>query len=376
VRQHDSHESYEVFAGRLHWIAAIIVVCVAATIWLMYVLAHTWLGPLPVAPRMPAPVAPRLLADPHPELEEVRKREHAALEQYQWLDPQRGIARIPIQRAMELMSQPERTNTTTGVPPKDPAPTPGRPDSPIPAAHVRAPADLTRRVGFDQHLGASLPATATFRDSDGSAVTLAQLAGGHPLLLALGYYGCPNLCDTTLRGIGHAVAFLPVRPGTDFQIAFVSIDPHETPPQAAAAAQTLARDIPTADVTRWHFLTGNESDIRSLANTLGYRYWFDPRLSQYAHPAGIVITTAQAQVAQYFFGLSFPPDALRLALVGASHGRLGNVIDQLVLLCCGYDPTTGRYSLLIGRIAIVVCGGFLLAACAWLWMTVKRRIRT
>jgi protein SCO1 len=356
MRQHDSHESYEVFAGRLHWIAAIIVISLGGIVWLMYLLANTWLAPLPGPPRLPPPATPRLQAHPHQELEALNARERAALEGYRWIDPQHGIAHIPIERAIELMSQPDRKMPTTRQ------------------QHLPPPPDLNRRVGFDQHLGASLPSDLTFRDSNGSPVRLDRLTQGRPTLLALGYYDCPNLCDTELRSIGHTVGSIDMRPGTDFQVAFVSINPHETPHAAADATRTLTHDLPSADVGRWHLLTGDDNNIRRLAAALGYRYWFDARNHQYAHPAGVVVITARGQIAQYFFGVSFPAAAVRLALVGASHGRLGTLTDQLVLLCCGYDPTTGRYSLLIGRIVIVVCAAFLLIAGIWLW-TLKRRSR-
>jgi protein SCO1/2 len=318
-----------------------------------------------------------LQRNPHPDLEAVRARERAALEGYRWIDPQRGIAHIPIERAIDLTAQSVPAHT----PNEHRIQTTGQSD-PNSAArlrkaagqHLQPPPDLTRRVGVDQHLGATLPTSLIFRDSNGALVSLERLGRGGPFLLALGYYNCPNLCDTELRGIGRSVGSLALQPGRDFQVAFVSIDPHETPRQAAEAAHTLARDLPSADVPRWHLLTGEDTQIQRLATALGYRYWFDARNGQYAHPAGLVVITSSGRIAQYFFGVSFPAATLRLALVGASHGQLGTVLDQLVLLCCGYDPTTGRYSLLIGRIAIAVCGGFLLLAGAWLWL-LKRRTR-
>jgi protein SCO1/2 len=377
MRQHDSHESYEVFAGRLHWIGAIIAVSLGGIVWLMYLLAHTWLAPLPGPPGMPPPAAPRLQRNPHPDLEAVRTRERAALEGYRWIDPQRGIAHIPIERAIELMAQSDATHSPNGHtidPTVQSEPSSAARRSNPAGQHLQPPPDLARRVGVDQHLGATLPTGLTFRDSNGAPVSLERLGGGGPLLLALGYYDCPNLCDTELRGIGRSVGSLALQPGRDFQVAFVSIDPHETPRQAAEAAHTLARDLPSAEVPRWHLLTGEDTQIQRLAAALGYRYWFDARNGQYAHSAGLVVITSSGRIAQYFFGVSFPPAPLRLALVGASHGQLGTLLDQLVLLCCGYDPTTGRYSLLIGRIAIVVCGGFLLLAGAWLWL-LRRRTR-
>jgi protein SCO1/2 len=236
------------------------------------------------------------------------------------------------------------------------------------------PADLTARAGFEQHLGASLPLQARFRDASGQVLDLRTLADGKPLLLALGYYRCPNLCDVVLQGMARTVAGLDLKPGRDFELAFVSIDPRETPADARHAQAMLARMQPAAQVPRWHFLTGEQDAIGPLARAVGFRYFYDAQLKQYAHAAGLVVVTPQGQVAQYFFGVSWPPSSLRLALVDASRGRLGNLVDQLVLLCCGYDPTTGRYSPVIGRSMQVLGVAFVLALLGWLaWLKARAR---
>jgi len=236
------------------------------------------------------------------------------------------------------------------------------------------PPDLDQRAGFDQRLGTAIPAHARFRDASGRTVDLHTLAHGKPLLLALGYYRCPNLCDVVLKGMAHTLARLDLKPGRDFEVAFVSIDPKETPAEARHAQTMLARMQPSAAVPRWHFLTGDPAAIAALARAIGFRYFYDERLHQYAHAAGLVAITPDGKVAQYFFGVSWPPASLRLALVGASHGHLGSLIDRLVLLCCGYDPTTGRYSLAIGRAMQVLGVAFVLALVGWLaWF--KRRAR-
>lgn len=236
------------------------------------------------------------------------------------------------------------------------------------------PPDLTQRAGFDQRLGARLPMDARFLDADGKPVDLRTLAGGKPLLLALGYYRCPNLCDVVLNGLAHTLAGLDLAPGRDFAVAFVSIDPAETPADARHTRAMLERMHPDAHVRHWQFLTGDPSGIGTLAHAVGFRYFYDAGLHQYAHAAGLVVITPDGKVAQYFFGVSWPPASLRLALVGASHGRLGSLVDRLVLLCCGYDPTTGRYSLAIGRSMQVLGVAFVLALAGWLaWLKVKAR---
>lgn len=217
--------------------------------------------------------------------------------------------------------------------------------------------------------------SAHFRDANGHDVTLADLADGKPTLLALGYYRCPNLCDLVLHGIAHALPDLRLGTGEDYQVVFVSIDPREAPGDAQHAAQMLAKMNPAARVDRWHLLTGDQASIHALAQAVGFRYFLDKRNDQYAHAAGVVVLTGQGKVAQYFFGVSYPSAALRLALVGASHGKLGSLIDQLVLLCCGYDPSTGRYSLLIGRVMRILGIGFaLLLVAGVFWFRRRERI--
>jgi protein SCO1/2 len=86
-----------------------------------------------------------------------------------------------------------------------------------------------------------------------------------------------------------------------------------------------------------------------------------------------VVLTAGGRVTQYMFGVDYPPRSLRLTLVDASRGKLGGLVDQLVLLCCGYDPATGRYSLLVGRVMRFVGIGFAIVLCAIVWRLHRRR---
>lgn len=222
------------------------------------------------------------------------------------------------------------------------------------------PADLDARAGFDQHVGAALPMSARIVDQDGHARTLGELAHGKPLLLAFGYYRCPNLCDLTLHGMGRAVATMPLDPTTDFHVVFLSIDPHETRDDAREARTMLSDMEHGSRAQAWTFATADAPTIAALTRAAGFRYFLDDRTKQYVHPAGLLVATPEGRIAQYFFGVDYDAGALRLALVDASNGRLGGVIDRLVLLCCGYDPATGRYSLLVSRLMMVLGSLFVL----------------
>lgn len=220
----------------------------------------------------------------------------------------------------------------------------------VTSSHVRAPPDLHQRVGFDQELGAQVPLDAVFHDASGKAVHLRDLLHGKPVLLVPGYFTCKTLCSIVRTGVANGVRGSGLTPGKQFDVVLVSIDPKETPADARHAQHMDAMNHPGAGVTDWHYLTGPQTSIAPLMHSIGFRYMFDARSDQFVHAAGIVMLTAKGKVSQYLFGVKFPSETLRLALVQASHGSVGNVVDHLLLLCCQYDTSTGRYTLTIHRI--------------------------
>lgn len=216
--------------------------------------------------------------------------------------------------------------------------------------HERAPPNLLKRVGFDQDLGARVPMDGTFRDAHGKRVTLRALAHGKPILLVPGYFHCVNLCGIVRTGVANAVGASGFVPGRQFNVVLVSIDPRDTPGSALATKRNDAFAHPGAHVQQWHFLTGPRAASAALMRSIGFRYFYDSRSDQFVHAAGVVLLTPQGKVSQYLFGVKFPARTLRLGLVHASDDRIGNVVDHFLLLCCQYDASTGRYTLVIHRV--------------------------
>ena len=240
------------------------------------------------------------------------------------------------------------------------------------ARGVSPPTELRLRAGFDARLGASTPAGLAFRDQGGHLVSLMPHGDGRPTILALGYFGCPNLCDTILHSMAHTASLMALQPGRDYRIAFVSINPDEGSADAATAAAALEKAYPAAEIPRWQFLSGDQAAIASLAESVGYRYFYDERNQQYAHPAGVIVLSPQGIVTDYLLGASFSPPALEEALSRASRGRVSRLFDHVVLLCTGYDPSVGRHSAMIGRVVRIVGLGFLVLS-AGILLRLRRR---
>jgi len=201
-------------------------------------------------------------------------------------------------------------------------------------------------VGVDEHLNASLPMDLEFRDEAGAVVELGDFFDGtKPVILTLNYYKCPMLCGLQLNGLLDGLMDLEWTPGQEFELVTVSINPLETPALAAEKKQNYIKryERPSA-ASGWHFLTGREPEIRQLASTLGFGYTYDRETGEYAHAAAIFVVTPDGRIARYLYGIEYPPKRLRLALLEASAGEIGNTIDQLILYCYHYDPANRRYS--------------------------------
>lgn len=229
------------------------------------------------------------------------------------------------------------------------------------------PAEL-KKVTFDQNLGAQVPLDLPFRDETGRGVQLSEYFTGRPVILALVYYECPMLCVQALNGLVKSLKVLALEPGRDYSIVTVSFNPAETPQQAAAKKEEYVARLKRAGAADgWHFLTGNETSIRMLTESVGFHYVYDAETRQFAHPTGMVVLTPEGRASKYIFGIDYGPRDIRLALVEASDHKVGTPVDRLLLYCYHYDPATGRYGLVLmnvlrlgGVLTVATIGGMVL----------------
>jgi protein SCO1/2 len=225
-----------------------------------------------------------------------------------------------------------------------------------------------KAVTFAQRLGARLPLDAAFRDEEGEAVELGRYFGRRPVVLAFVYYQCPMLCSQVLNGISSALKALPFTPGREFDVVLVSFDPRDTPEAANAKKRAHLQHWARPDTAGgWHFLTGDEAAIRRVTSAAGFTYTWDEPTQQFAHVSGLLVATPDGRLSRYFYGVEFSPKDLRLALAESGQGRVGSVIEELLLYCYQYDPTTGRYGMIVmnlvragGVLTVGLIAGFIL----------------
>ncbi len=215
-------------------------------------------------------------------------------------------------------------------------------------AQVNNTPTLARGVTIEQKLNSAIPLDLVFRNETNQAVPLRTYFGEKPVVLALVYYGCPNLCSLTLTEMVHALHRLSFDPGRDYNVVVVSFDPSETPALASQTKAAYAKEFGRASFNSgWHFLTGTQDSISRLASAVGFRYRWDEPTHQFVHAGGIMIATPEGRLSRYFYGVRYAPADLRLALVEASQEKIGSPVDDLLLFCFHYDAAQGKYTLVI-----------------------------
>lgn len=211
--------------------------------------------------------------------------------------------------------------------------------------------EALKKSGFEQRLDAQVPLDLVFRDERGEPIRLGDLIHDKPVLLNLVYFECPMLCTEVLNGVLSAVKQLKFDAGKEYLILTISFDHDEGPELAAAKkAHYLAEYGRPGAEAGWRFLTGDEASIQALTEAVGFKFAYDEKTDQFAHASGIMVLTPGGRMSHYFFGVYYSAPDLRLSLVEASSGKIGSPVDQIMLFCFHYDPTTGKYTAAIMNI--------------------------
>jgi len=159
------------------------------------------------------------------------------------------------------------------------------------------------------------------------------------------YYRCPMLCSMVMEGVTSTLTELTFDVGKQFDVVTISIDPRDTPKDAAAKKEKYVKRYGRlSTASGWHFLTGPESAIHKITDAAGFHYAYDPRMDQFAHATTLMVLTPGGRMSRYLYGFEYKPRDVRLALVEASANKIGTATDAILLLCYHYDPVTGKYS--------------------------------
>jgi protein SCO1/2 len=237
--------------------------------------------------------------------------------------------------------------------------------------------DALQDLGINEHLGDFIPMDAKFAKSNGDSVLLGDLLEeGKPVLLNPLYYECPMLCGLVIDGVINVVDELAWKPGKEFIVISISIDPEEDAALAAKSKKNYLGQMDSTTQAGWHFLTGNKSQIDKVIETVGFEYKEIEETGEYAHSAAIMLLSPKGKITRYLYGISYDEFNVRSALFESADGQIGNTVDKLVMFCYQYDPDSGSYTpvainiMKLGGLATLIILGIFLGV---LWLREKRK---
>jgi protein SCO1/2 len=231
---------------------------------------------------------------------------------------------------------------------------------------------ILSKIAIDQQIGSQVPSDISFVDDNGRPVKIGDYFGKRPVVLALVYYECPMLCTQVLNGLVSALGVLSFEAGREFDVVAVSFNPKEGPGLASQKkASYIERYGRPQAAGGWHFLTGTQESITRLTDAVGFKYEYDPKIEQFAHGAAIELLTPKGTIAKYYYGIEFSPRDLRLGIIEASDEHIGTVIDDVLLFCYHYDPSSGKYGASV--LGIVRAGGIATVLAFAIFLTVSLR---
>lgn len=249
------------------------------------------------------------------------------------------------------------------------------------AVSSQKPVELSG-VEVRQQLGQSINLERIFQDHQGKFRPLRDFfRDGRPVILTLNYYNCPMLCTMQLNGLVFGLKHSDASLLQKARIVTVSINPKETAALAAKKRAAYLKSLAPQQI-EWTFMVGKDTDIRSLAKSLGFGYKYIPRNQQYAHPAVIFVLTPNGKISKYLNlstyrqKIAYTPNDLKFALIEASEGKVGSYLDQLIMSCFMYDDSSGKYTTfafglvrLGGVLTLIVLALFL----ATMWIRERQR---
>ncbi|MBX3020307.1 MAG: SCO family protein [Bdellovibrionales bacterium] len=202
-------------------------------------------------------------------------------------------------------------------------------------------------VGVTEHLGAQLDMDLQFTDDKGVTAPLRHFFDKNkPAVLAMVYYDCPSLCNYHLNGLTDTMKTLKWTAGQDFDVIAISMDHSEKSDLAAKKKHNYLTAYGRMQTDAgWHFLTGSKENVQKIADQLGFRFSWMPEKKQFAHASVTYVITPEGKISRYLHGIQPDPTTLKLSLLEASSGKIGNMIEQAMMFCFQFDPQKNKYTL-------------------------------
>lgn len=232
--------------------------------------------------------------------------------------------------------------------------------------------DEIKNVGIDEKIGQTLDLNMEVTDDTGKKVLLSSYFHPHkPVLLSPMYYSCPGLCSFHFNGVIDSLKKIDWNPGDKFQVIAFSFDANENKPEHAdLGAKKKANYMKVygrpGTENGFHFVTADQATIDKLMKAVGFRYKWNEKIGEWAHVSAAIMISPEGKITRYLHGIEFNPQDMKFALNETANGKVGNIVDSVLLYCFKFDQHQSKYGLQVFRVMQIAGGFTILLLAIWL----------
>lgn len=223
-------------------------------------------------------------------------------------------------------------------------------------------------VGISEKIGKKIDLSIMVVDENNQKVPLSTFFKKHkPIILSPVYYNCPGLCNFHLNGLTDILKQVDWSVGNQFDILAFSFDGREKPSDALKKKQMYLKQYDRSGTELgWHFLTADEATIKLLMDSVGFQYKWNEKVNEWSHASAAIVLADDGKISRYLHGIQFEARDVKLALNEAASGKVGNIVDSVMLYCFKYDRHQSKYGLQVYR--VMQLAGAITVAILALWL--------
>ena len=228
--------------------------------------------------------------------------------------------------------------------------------------------DELKDVGIEEKIGQNIDLGLMLTDENGQKLPLSTFFKAHkPVILSPVYYNCPGLCNFHLNGLVDTLKSLDWTIGNQFEMLEVSFDAKETPEVASKKKAAYVKVYQRAGAeSGWHFLTADQETITKLTGQLGFKFKWNDKVNEWSHASAAIVISPEGKISRYLHGIQFETRDVKLALNEAADGKVGNIVDSVMLYCFKYDRHQSKYGLAVFNLMKIAGAVTVLALALWL----------
>ncbi len=184
-------------------------------------------------------------------------------------------------------------------------------------------------------------------NSKGELVNLADYLNKGPVILNFAYFTCPRLCHLIVDGMVQGLNNVKDRDLDMLQVLTISFDHRDTLETAQNFANKYRDSLKSfnSKADSWEFFFGSEAVVKQLADSVGFRYYFNEKSNQYAHSSALIFLSPSGLITRYLYGITFRPFDLSMSITESNKNNVISTVESLLLFCYNYDPNEQGYVL-------------------------------